>query len=151
MLADYAGVSAEQLARATQKPTIGELLVRIIPRNPFKAMADTEFLQIIFFALLFGIALTILSEQRRKPVVDFLETVNDAMIVLVKLVMRSRPSACSPSSPPSPHSSGTGAGHAAQVRPGDDRDLVLFTVTFYPATLHFAGMSPAYFFSTSTR
>jgi Na+/H+-dicarboxylate symporter len=24
--------------------------------------------------------------------------------------------------------------------------MVLFTVTFYPATLHFAGMSPAYFF-----
>jgi proton glutamate symport protein len=147
MLADYAGVSAEQLARATQKPTIGELLVRIIPRNPFKAMADTEFLQIIFFALLFGIALTILSEQRRKPVVDFLETVNDAMIVLVKLVMRVAPIGVF----------ALIAAVAAQFGYGvlvtllkyvlvTIGTMVLFTVTFYPATLHFAGMSPAYFF-----
>jgi len=147
MLSDYAGVSAEQLARATQKPTIGELLVRIIPRNPFKAMADTEFLQIIFFALLFGIALTILSEQRRKPVVDVLETVNDAMIVLVKLVMRVAPIGVF----------ALIAAVAAQFGYGvlitllkyvlvTIGTMVLFTVTAYPVSLHFSGMSPAYFF-----
>ncbi len=91
MLADYAGVTQEQLERATDRPSVGDLLVRIIPRNPFRAMAETNFLQIIFFALLFGIALTILPEARRKPLMDVLQTVNDAMIVLVKLVMQVAP------------------------------------------------------------
>ncbi len=91
MLADYAGVTEEQLQRVTEKPSLGDFLVRIIPRNPFRAMAETNFLQIIFFAILFGIALTILGEQHRKPVLDILNTVNDAMIVLVKMVMRVAP------------------------------------------------------------
>ncbi|MGD2151991.1 MAG: cation:dicarboxylase symporter family transporter, partial [Gemmatimonadales bacterium] len=83
MVEDYAGVTAEQLERVTERPSISDLLVRIIPRNPFQAMAETNFLQIIFFAILFGISLTLLAEERRKPVLDFLNGVNDAMIVLV--------------------------------------------------------------------
>jgi len=147
MLTQYAGVSAQQLARATQHPSIGEMLVKIIPRNPFKAMADTEFLQIIFFSLLFGIALTILSEQRRKPVVDVLEAVNDAMIVLVKLVMRVAPIGVF----------ALIAAVAAQFGYGvlltllkyvlvTIGTMVLFSATFYPAILRLAGMSPWYFF-----
>ncbi len=91
MLSDYAGVTAEQIERVGEEPSIADLLVRIIPRNPFRAMADTNFLQIIFFAILFGIALTILPGSQRKTVLDLLVAVNDAMIVLVKMVMKVAP------------------------------------------------------------
>jgi Na+/H+-dicarboxylate symporter len=147
MLSDYAGVTEDQLARVAERPSIGDLLVRIIPRNPFRAMADTDFLQIIFFALLFGISLTILPEKRRKPVVDVLESVNDAMIVLVKLVMQVAPFGVF----------ALIAAVAAQFGYGVLLTLlkyvlvtigamVLFTVTFYPVSLRLSGMSPAFFF-----
>ncbi|MGD8726501.1 MAG: dicarboxylate/amino acid:cation symporter, partial [Gemmatimonadales bacterium] len=147
MLADYAGVTQEQLERATDRPTIGDLLVRIIPRNPFRAMADTNFLQIIFFALLFGISLTILPEGRRKPVMDVLETVNDAMIVLVKLVMQVAPYGVF----------ALIAAVAAQFGYGVLLTLLkyvlvtigamaAFTVLFYPVSLRLSGMSPWLFF-----
>jgi Na+/H+-dicarboxylate symporter len=147
MLEDYAGVSDEQLERATDPPSIGDMLVRIIPRNPFRAMADTDFLQIIFFALLFGISLTILPEARRKPVMDVLQTINDAMIVLVKLVMKVAPYGVF----------ALIAAVAAQFGYGVLLTLlkyvvvtigamVVFTVTFYPVSLHLSGMSPSFFF-----
>lgn len=147
MLADYAGVTEEQLQRVTERPGIGDLLVRIIPRNPFRAMAETDFLQIIFFAILFGIALTILAEQKRKPVLDFLDSVNDAMIVLVKVVMKVAPIGVF----------ALIAAVAAQFGYGILLTLLkyvvitigtmaLFTATFYPVSLHLSGMSPFFFF-----
>jgi hypothetical protein len=42
-------------AKQPQRPTLGDLLFNIIPDNPFRAMADADMLQIIFFAILFGI------------------------------------------------------------------------------------------------
>jgi len=147
MLEDYAGVSDEQLERATDPPSIGDMLVRIIPRNPFRAMADTDFLQIIFFALLFGISLTILPEARRKPVMDVLQTINDAMIVLVKLVMQVAPYGVF----------ALIAAVAAQFGYGVLLTLLkyvvvtigamaVFTVAFYPVSLRLSGMSPLFFF-----
>jgi hypothetical protein len=91
MLTDYAGVTQQQLDRIAEKPGLAEFLVNIVPRNPFRAMVETNFLQIIFFALLFGIALTILNEERRQPILRLLTSVNDAMIILVKMVMRVAP------------------------------------------------------------
>lgn len=147
MLADYAGVTEEQLQRVTERPSVGDLLVRIIPRNPFRAMAETNFLQIIFFAILFGISLTILAEQKRKSVLDFLDAVNDAMIVLVKIVMKVAPIGVF----------ALIAAVAAQFGYGILLTLLkyvvitigtmaLFTAVFYPISLHLSGMSPIFFF-----
>jgi Na+/H+-dicarboxylate symporter len=147
MLTDYAGLTPEQLERVTDKPNVLEILVRIIPRNPIKAMADTDFLQIIFFALLFGIALTILAEDKRKPVLDVLNTVNDAMIVLVKGVMQVAPYGVFVLI----------AAVAAQFGYGilitlakyvvvTIGTMLLFVFTFYPVTLRLSGMSPVFFF-----
>lgn len=147
MLHDYAGVTEEQLARVRDKPSIADLLVRIIPRNPFRAMVETDFLQIIFFSLLFGVALTILSETRRKPLIDVLHTVNDAMIVIVKLVMKVAPIGVF----------ALIAAVSAQFGHGVLLTLleyvlvtigamVFFVVTFYPLSLRISGMSPGVFF-----
>ena len=147
MLTDYAGLTPEQLERVTYRPSVAELLVKIIPRNPFKAMADTDFLQIIFFAILFGISLTILTEERRKPVLDVLNTVNDAMIVLVKGVMQLAPYGVF----------ALIAAVAAQFGYGilltllkyvlvTIGTMLFFAVTFYPLSLRLSGMSPIYFF-----
>ena len=147
MLTDYAGVTAERLETVTEKPTIRDLLVRIIPRNPFQAMVETNFLQIIFFAILFGISLTILVEERRKPVLDFMNGLNDAMIVLVKLVMKVAPLGVF----------ALIAAVSAQFGYGVLITLLkyvlvtigamaFFTLIFYPPSLYLSGMSPVFFF-----
>ena len=147
MLTDYAGVTAEQLESMMDKPSIGDLLVRIIPRNPFRAMVETNFLQIIFFSILFGVSLTVLPEGRRKPVLDVLNGINDAMIVLVKLVMRIAPIGVF----------ALIAAVAAQFGYGVLLTLLryvlitigamaVFSVTFYPVVLKLSGMSPSFFF-----
>jgi Na+/H+-dicarboxylate symporter len=146
MLTDFAGVTAEQLERLSDKPSVADLLVRIIPRNPFRAMVETNFLQIIFFAILFGISLTILSDERKKPVLDFLNGVNDAMIVLVKIVMKVAPIGVF----------ALIAAVAAQFGYGvlvtllkyvviTIGTMAVFTVTFYPVSLRISGMSPWFF------
>lgn len=89
--AEDASARVDQAIAQRPKTSILEFLVRIIPRNPFKAMADTDFLGIIFFALFFGITLTLLAEEKRKPILDVLNSVNDAMIMMVKLVMKVAP------------------------------------------------------------
>jgi Na+/H+-dicarboxylate symporter len=147
MLEDYAGVTQEQLARVTERPGIGDLLLRIIPRNPFTAMVETNFLQIIFFAILFGVALTILSDERRKPFMDVLHTVNDAMIVLVKMVMKVAPIGVFALIAAVAAQFGYSVlGVLLKYVVITISAMIFFAVTFYPITLRLSGMSPMFFF-----
>ena len=66
---------------------IVQFLVNIVPKNPFKAIADGEFLQIVFFAILTGIFLMQIPKDKSEPVLKFFEGISDAMIVLVEKIM----------------------------------------------------------------
>lgn len=66
---------------------VTEFLVDIVPKNPFKAIADGDFLQIVFFAILTGIFLTQINKDKSKEVISFFEGISDAMILLVEKVM----------------------------------------------------------------
>ncbi|MGM0669051.1 MAG: dicarboxylate/amino acid:cation symporter, partial [Gemmatimonadota bacterium] len=88
LMSAYAGTSEAQLSELQEAPGLQDILFNIIPRNPFASMANMDMLQIIFFSLFFGIALTALAEARRQPVIGVLESVNDAMVVMVDMIMR---------------------------------------------------------------
>ncbi len=66
-------------------------LVNLVPRNIIKAMADAEMLQIVFFALMVGMALTVLSQTKAEPVIKFFDGFSDAMIKLVDIIMKTAP------------------------------------------------------------
>ena len=66
---------------------IVDFLVNIVPRNPFKAIADGDFLQIVFFAILTGIFLSQIKTEKSKTVIDFFEGLGNAMIMLVEKIM----------------------------------------------------------------
>ncbi|MCZ7557852.1 MAG: dicarboxylate/amino acid:cation symporter [Bacteroidia bacterium] len=68
-----------------------DYLVNLVPKNPIRAMADAEMLQIIVFALLMGIALLFIEKQKAHRITSFFDAVSDAMIALVDLVMRIAP------------------------------------------------------------
>ncbi|MCK4548902.1 MAG: dicarboxylate/amino acid:cation symporter, partial [Candidatus Krumholzibacteria bacterium] len=68
-----------------------DTLIDIVPLNPVGSLAEGNLLQIIFFPLIFGIAVTLLPEERSKPLKTFFEAVNEAMIRLVHIVMKIAP------------------------------------------------------------
>jgi DAACS family dicarboxylate/amino acid:cation (Na+ or H+) symporter len=64
-----------------------DLLIRIIPRNPIQAAADGEMLAIIFFALMLGVALTMLPAEKGAPMLRFLESLGHVTVAIIGLVM----------------------------------------------------------------
>lgn len=75
-----------------EQPTIKEsvpitqVLLNMIPKNPIKALADGEMLQIIVFAILTGISISLLGEKA-KAAKDVFESLNEMMLKMVGMVM----------------------------------------------------------------
>ncbi|MBK6876240.1 MAG: dicarboxylate/amino acid:cation symporter [Ignavibacteria bacterium] len=66
---------------------IVDFMVNIVPKNPFKAIAEGDFLQIVFFAILTGVFLSQIHTDRTKAVIGFFDGLSGAMILLVEKVM----------------------------------------------------------------
>ncbi|MCA8977399.1 MAG: dicarboxylate/amino acid:cation symporter [Planctomycetes bacterium] len=89
LVAKFGDVASQKVA-AAQTVDIGQQIVDIVPQNPFAALAETEMLQIVFFALLLGVGLTRLRD-RAAPVVTVFQTLSDAIIEMVHLIMKIAP------------------------------------------------------------
>lgn len=75
---------------AVKAPTITSVLLNIVPTNPFEALSSGNMLQVIFFALLLGFALSSLGEKG-KPVLSFFDALGSVMIRVTDFVMRCAP------------------------------------------------------------
>ena len=84
---------SDKLNKAENTKNSGPLqpLVDIVPKNIFTALNDMKMLQIIFFAIFFGIVVTGLNEGRKKVVVDFVDAVNEVFVQMVWVVMKAMP------------------------------------------------------------
>ena len=91
LLASFSGKSETYIENAVESPTLGEQLVGIVPTNPIASMVEGNMLQIIFFAMMLGIALTLIEGVKSKPVVDLFDGVNQAMVMIVHIVMKLAP------------------------------------------------------------
>ncbi|MBW2731445.1 MAG: dicarboxylate/amino acid:cation symporter [Deltaproteobacteria bacterium] len=91
LIADYAGQARQKTESAADKPTVAENLLSLIPKNPVRALAQGEMLQIIFFAAIFGMGLILIDRKRAMPVITFFEAVNETMVKIVDLVMKLAP------------------------------------------------------------
>lgn len=91
LLASYQGEASDTVADAAEAPSVVDQLLAIVPSNPIEALAQGEMLQIIFFALALGVALTFLKPERSKLVVDVADRLNDAMVMLVHIIMKLAP------------------------------------------------------------
>lgn len=91
LLQTYAG-DASSRVEAAQTSNFGiETLVNIVTRNPVKSAVDLDLLGLIFFSLMFGAALTLISEERARPMIRVLEALNDVVIKIVGIAMRLAP------------------------------------------------------------
>ncbi|HLF34200.1 MAG TPA: dicarboxylate/amino acid:cation symporter [Cyclobacteriaceae bacterium] len=67
-------------------------LVKIVPVNIFGSAADNaNMLQIVFFAILFGIALLKIPPGKSKPVIAFFDGVNDVILAIIHFIMMLAP------------------------------------------------------------
>jgi Na+/H+-dicarboxylate symporter len=74
-----------------EKSSIKDLLLNIIPTNPIKAMVEGQMLQIIFFALLAGVCVTLIPAERGQPVIDFFKSLNEIIVQMVHVIMKAAP------------------------------------------------------------
>ncbi|MCP3984232.1 MAG: dicarboxylate/amino acid:cation symporter [bacterium] len=71
-------------------PSLADTLIQIFPTNPIHAMAEGNMLQIIVFAVLFGLAMTMAGEAGAR-MLRFFEDANTVIMRLVALLMRIAP------------------------------------------------------------
>lgn len=62
-------------------------LLNVFPENLAKSIADDQILQVAVFAVLLGIALSLLTEERRRPLLDLAESLTAAMFAITNIVM----------------------------------------------------------------
>jgi proton glutamate symport protein len=103
-LALFIGVGAIDISRAGEGLTLpvtpevalaqnaapmrwDDFLLHIFPENIAKSIAENQILQVAVFALLFGIALALLPETKREPMLKFCESLSATMFSFTNLVM----------------------------------------------------------------
>jgi DAACS family dicarboxylate/amino acid:cation (Na+ or H+) symporter len=91
LLAEYSSQAGQTVAVAKQEPFGINTFVNIVPRNPVAAAASGDMLGLIFFSLIFGIALTLITKELAGPVLRVLEGLNQAVIVIIGFAMRLAP------------------------------------------------------------
>ncbi len=84
---------ADKLKKAQKAKNDGPLqpLVDVVPSNLFQALADMQMLQIIFFAVFFGIVLVSIPEEKARPVFKLVDGLNELFVKMVMIVMNAMP------------------------------------------------------------
>jgi proton glutamate symport protein len=62
-------------------------IIDIFPENIIKSIYEGNVLPIVVFSVVFGIALALLSEHRKKPMLDFCESLSETMFKFTNIVM----------------------------------------------------------------
>jgi len=66
-------------------------LVDVVPTNIFQALADTSMLQIIFFAIFFGLILVMIDPEKAEPVIKLVDGFNEVFVRMIWVVMKAMP------------------------------------------------------------
>ncbi|HSM51941.1 MAG TPA: dicarboxylate/amino acid:cation symporter [Thermoanaerobaculia bacterium] len=89
---DLSRARQEALPEDLETPqSVVDLLLDLVPENVVVAASKPDMLALIFFSILFGIALGSLAEERRAPVVRFFEGAFETMMKLTGLVLAVAP------------------------------------------------------------
>ena len=78
-------------ARHLQGSGIGAFLLNIIPVTSFDALARNDVLQVLFFAVIFGISLALVQGEAKHTVLTFVESVSTVLFRAMGLIVRVAP------------------------------------------------------------
>ncbi len=89
------GVNLHSVAPATdfagKQQTFSEVITHIFPQSIVEAAAQGEVLQIVVFTVLFSFGVALVTESRRKIIVDFCDALAETMFKVTGIVMRYAP------------------------------------------------------------
>jgi proton glutamate symport protein len=69
------------------RQTISDVILHAFPENVAKSVAEGQVLQIVVFSVVFAVALALLSEERRRPMLAFAESLAATMFKFTNIVM----------------------------------------------------------------
>ncbi|WP_343101805.1 dicarboxylate/amino acid:cation symporter [Romboutsia sp. MSSM.1001216sp_RTP31141st1_G3_RTP31141_220114] len=78
-------VEMESVAIGESK-SITDIILNIIPSNPIQALASGEMLQVIFFAVLIGISISVVG-KKAEPIKVLFESANEVCMKMVNIIM----------------------------------------------------------------
>ena len=83
----------DKLNKATNTKNSGPLqpLVDVVPKNIFSSLVDMSMLQIIFFAIFFGIVVVGLPDEKKAPLTRAVDSLNEVFVQMVWVVMKAMP------------------------------------------------------------
>jgi proton glutamate symport protein len=79
--------AAQVAATAPAKQSWQDIVLHVFPENLAKSWAEGQVLQIVVFSVIFGIALALLSEKKRAPMLAFMESLSETMFKFTNIVM----------------------------------------------------------------
>ena len=68
-----------------------EVVLHVFPENIVKSIYHGDVLPIVVFSVIFGIALALLSEKKKKPILDFAESLAETMFKFTNIIMHFAP------------------------------------------------------------
>lgn len=88
LMGDRAG-AMERVARADEQRgrTTWDVVLDIVPTNPFGAMATGNTLQVVVAALLVGVAITMIPRDKARPLIVFFDAMTDVVIKIVEMIL----------------------------------------------------------------
>lgn len=90
LMSSYKSDAEEKQSAAAKQIQTGPLqpLIDVFPSNIFNATTNNRnMLQVIFFALFFGIGMILIPEEKSKPVKNFFDSFNSIILKLIDLIM----------------------------------------------------------------
>lgn len=72
--------------KAAEVPFIMDVFTNMIPTNPIESLVKGDMLQIIIFAILFGVSITLVGESA-KPLLNVINQANDIMLKIIGIIM----------------------------------------------------------------
>ena len=69
------------------KQTWEQIVIHVFPENIAKSIAEGQVLQIVVFSILFGIAVALVNEKYRNPMVRFAESLSEVMFKFTNMIM----------------------------------------------------------------
>ena len=64
-----------------------DIVLHIFPENIAKSVAEGQVLQVVVFSVIFGIALALIGEEKRRPMLAFCESLSEMMFKFTNIVM----------------------------------------------------------------
>lgn len=88
---DVSSIKAGQVATNTNSTTLYDTILNFFPNNVVQAMSNGNIVQVIIFALIFGLALSYLNKDKTYKIYDLIKEFNSIILKVIKMIMKLAP------------------------------------------------------------